>query len=40
MTHKLLQITVYGRPSGKGSTSPTHGLDVIVRGVTDREDVW
>ena len=32
MTHKLLQVTVYGRLSGKGSTTPTRGLDVIVRG--------
>ena len=32
MTHKLRQITVYGRPSEKGSTTLTRGLDVIVLG--------
>jgi hypothetical protein len=32
MTHKFIQVTVYGRLSGKGSTTPTRGLDVIVRG--------
>ena len=32
MTHRLRQIAVYGRPSGKGSTTPIRGLDVIVRG--------
>jgi hypothetical protein len=35
MTHKLLQVTVYGRLSWKGSTTPTRGLDGVVRGATE-----
>ena len=32
MTHKCSEIDVHGRPSGKGSTTPTSRLDAVVLG--------